>query len=320
MKNLSNTLAGTSKRHSKISHMMKTLSRERYLYLMLIPGLLIYLFFCYLPMYGVIIAFKDFNPVKGILGSSWANSYGFQYFIQFFKSVFFTRLLVNTVLLSLFNLLWGFPIPIIFALFVNEIKNGPFKKITQTISYLPHFISIVVVVGMMVSAFAPSGIVTTWLNGTFGVSPRFLSDPHWFRTMYISSEIWQQFGWSSIIYLAAFASIDVELYEAAKMDGATRFEQMRYITLPGISQTVIILLILACGNILSVGFEKIILMYSPATYSTADVISTYAYRVGLLQSQYSFGSAVGLFNSVANCIILVLVNMFSRKISDTSLW
>lgn len=305
------------KKMTWLHQISKLIIRDRYLFLMLIPGLLIYIFFCYLPMYGVVIAFKDFNPMAGILNSPWA---GMRYFSQFFNSAFFGRLLKNTILISIYNLLWGFPIPIIFALLLNEIKDGPFKRITQTISYLPHFISIVVVVGMMVNLFAPTGLIPVFLEKNFGSSPRFLSDPKMFRTMYIGSEIWQHFGWNSIIYLAALSGIDMQLYEAAKIDGANRMKQMWYITLPGIAPTIIILLILACGNILSVGFEKIILMYSPATYSTADVISTYAYRVGLLQAQYSFGSAVGLFNSVTNCIVLVVVNRISRHVSETSLW
>ncbi len=297
--------------------LLRKFNKDKWMYLMLVPGILIYVFFCYMPMYGVLIAFKDFIPTKGIMGSSWV---GFKYFQQFFSSIFFTRLLTNTVLLSLYNLLFGFPIPILFALFLNEVKAGPFKRITQTVSYLPHFISVVVVVGMMVSVFSPTGVVPTLLKNTFGSAPNFLSDPKLFRTMYVGSEIWQHFGWNSIIYLAAFSSIDPSLYEAAKIDGAGKLKQIMYITLPCISSTIIILLILQCGSLLSVGFEKIILMYSPATYSTADVISTYAYRVGLLQSQYSFGAAVGLFNSAANCTILILVNWFSRKISETSLW
>ncbi len=300
-----------------IPAIFRRLAKDKWLYLMLLPGIIIYILFCYLPMYGVVIAFKDFIPVKGILGSDWA---GLKYFKQFFSSIFFLRLLQNTILLSLYNLLFGFPIPIIFALFLNEIKAGPFKKITQTLSYLPHFISVVVVVGMMVAVFSPTGVVPTLLKASFGSAPNFLSDPKMFRTMYVGSEIWQHFGWNSIIYLAAFSSIDPALYEAARIDGAGKLKQIMYITIPCISSTIIILLILQCGNLLSVGFEKIILMYSPATYSTADVISTYSYRVGLLQAQYSFGAAVGFFNSVANCTILVCVNWVSRRISETSLW
>lgn len=307
----------TQRTNSRGRNILKTLAREKYLYILLIPGLILFLLFCYYPMYGLLIAFKDFNPMEGILGSEFV---GMKHFNKFFGSIYFGRLLKNTILLSLYNLIIGFPIPIVFALFLNEAKTGKFKKFTQTVSYLPHFISVVVIVGLMNMLFAPTGLVPDVLTKLFGSSPSFLTDPKMFRTMYIGSEVWQHFGWNSIIYLAALSGIDQGLYEAAKIDGANKIKQIWYITLPGIAPTIITLLILNCGSLLSVGFEKIILMYSPATYSTADVISTYSYRVGLLQSQYSFGVAVGLFNSAANCVILVLVNWVSRKLSDTSLW
>lgn len=297
--------------------LFKHLNRDKYLILLLVPAVLYYIVFCYVPMYGAVIAFKDFVPTKGILGSEWV---GFKWFDQFFNSVYFARLLINTFLLSVYSILWGFPIPILFALMLNEIKDGLFKRFTQTVSYLPHFISIVVVVGLMVNMLSPTGVVTGFIKGLTGYEFNFLSDPNWFRTLYVSSGVWQSFGWNSIIYLAAISSIDVSQYEAARVDGATRLQQMIHITLPGILPTVIILLILNAGNILNVGFEKIILMYSPATYETADVISTYVYRAGLLQAQYSFATAVGLFNSVANFLILIVVNWISRKRTETSLW
>lgn len=307
--------AATMSRKQKIA--FKILLKDKYLYLLLLPGLILYILFCYYPMYGLLMAFQDYNPVDGILGSPFV---GFTHFTNFFDSMFFGRLLRNTILLSLYNLIFGFPIPILFALMLNEVKPGPFKKFTQTISYLPHFISVVVIVGMLNIVFSPTGIIPEVLTKLTGSSPNFLSDAKWFRTMYVGSEIWQHFGWNSIIYMAALAGIDQGLYEAAKIDGASRFKQIWHITLPGIAPTIVTLLILNSGSILSVGFEKIILMYSPATYSTADVISTYTYRVGLLQSQYSFGVAVGMFNSVANCIILIIVNVISRKLTETSLW
>lgn len=307
--------AATMSRKQKTA--FKILLKDKYLYLLLLPGLILYILFCYYPMYGLLMAFQDYNPVDGILGSPFV---GFTHFTNFFDSMFFGRLLRNTILLSLYNLIFGFPIPILFALMLNEVKPGPFKKFTQTISYLPHFISVVVIVGMLNIVFSPTGIIPEVLTKLTGSSPNFLSDAKWFRTMYVGSEIWQHFGWNSIIYMAALAGIDQGLYEAAKIDGASRFKQIWHITLPGIAPTIVTLLILNSGSILSVGFEKIILMYSPATYSTADVISTYTYRVGLLQSQYSFGVAVGMFNSVANCIILIIVNVISRKLTETSLW
>lgn len=307
--------AATMSRKQKTA--FKILLKDKYLYLLLLPGLILYILFCYYPMYGLLMAFQDYNPVDGILRSPFV---GFTHFTNFFDSMFFGRLLRNTILLSLYNLIFGFPIPILFALMLNEVKPGPFKKFTQTISYLPHFISVVVIVGMLNIVFSPTGIIPEVLTKLTGSSPNFLSDAKWFRTMYVGSEIWQHFGWNSIIYMAALAGIDQGLYEAAKIDGASRFKQIWHITLPGIAPTIVTLLILNSGSILSVGFEKIILMYSPATYSTADVISTYTYRVGLLQSQYSFGVAVGMFNSVANCIILIIVNAISRKLTETSLW
>lgn len=303
--------------YSPTRRFFRRLFRERYLYLMMIPGLIIYIMFYYWPMYGVVIAFKEFQPLKGILGSPWA---GMKYFNMFFGGAFFKRTLTNTVVLSVLNLLWTFPIPIIFALMLNELQDGAFKRVSQTISYLPHFVSVVVVVGIMNNLFSPTGLVPTFLSRFMEKPPNFLSDAKLFRTMYIGSEIWQHFGWNSIIYLAALSGIDPTLYEAAHIDGASRWRQILHVTLPGISSTIIILLILACGNILSVGFEKIVLMYSPATYATADVISTYSYRIGILQSQYSFGAAVGLFNSVANCIVLLIVNAIARRFSETSLF
>lgn len=296
---------------------IKNIKKDRYLLILLIPVVAYYIIFCYIPMYGAVIAFKDFIPTKGILGSDWV---GFKWFAQFFKSIYFGRLLKNTIMLSVYSILWGFPIPIIFALMLNEIKDGLFKRVTQTVSYLPHFISIVVVVGMMVNMLAPTGVITMFIKQLTGETINFMSNPKWFRTVYIGSGIWQEFGWNSIIYLAALSSIDPTLYEAARVDGASRIRQIFHITLPGIAPTIIILLILSAGNILNVGFEKIILMYSPATYQTADVISTYVYRSGILQAQYSFGAAVGLFNSVANFVILIVVNWISRRTSETALW
>lgn len=301
----------------KRTDIKKILKKDKYLYLLLLPGLILYILFCYYPMYGLLMAFQDYNPVDGILGSPFIGLY---HFTNFFNSMFFGRLLRNTILLSLYNLIFGFPIPIIFALLLNEVKPGPFKKFTQTVSYLPYFISVVVIVGLLNIIFSPTGMIPDVLTKVFGSSPNFLTDPSWFRTMYVGSEIWQHFGWNSIIYMAALSGIDQGLYEAAKIDGASRIQQIWHITLPGIAPTIVTLLILNSGSLLSVGFEKIILMYSPATYSTADVISTYTYRVGLLQSQYSFGVAVGLFNSIANCIVLVIVNTVSKKLTETSLW
>jgi putative aldouronate transport system permease protein len=269
-------------------------------------------------MYGIIIAFKKFSPMKGILDSAWV---GFDHFQTFFNSVYFWRLLKNTLLLSIYSLFWGFPVPIIFALLLNEVREGIFKKSVQTISYLPHFISVVVVMGMIVNFTTVQGGVVNQMLGWIGIGPiNFLSESGWFRTIYISSSVWQGFGWSSIIYLAAIAGIDPQLYEAAEMDGASRWRKMWHITLPCLLPTVAILFILAVGNLMDVGFEKIILLYNPTTYETADVISSFVYRQGILQANYSYSTAIGLFNNVINLILLVGVNRISRKLSETSLW
>lgn len=294
------------------------IKRDKYLILLLLPGLLYYIVFKYIPMYGIIIAFKDYQLQYTMLSSPFV---GLKWFREFFSSFYFWRLIKNTLLISIYGLLWGFPIPIIFALILNEMNDGYYKRIVQTISYLPHFISLVVIVGLITQFMSPvDGVINLMLNKLGKESIGFLNEPKWFRTIYIGSGIWQSFGWNSIIYLAALSGIDVELYDAAKVDGASRFKQILHITLPGIASTIVILLILQMGSIMSVGFEKIILLYKPSTYEVADVISTYIYRRGILGAQYSFAAAVGLFNSVINLVILVTVNTISRRISEVSLW
>ncbi|MCJ7839841.1 ABC transporter permease subunit [Lederbergia sp. NSJ-179] len=295
----------------------KDLKRNKFIYLMVLPVVIYYLIFHYGPMYGVQIAFKNFSLTEGIWGSQWV---GFDHFISFFKGFYFWRLLKNTVLINVYELLLAFPAPIILALLLNELRRMWFKRIVQTISYLPHFISVVVVVGMLVDFTSQNGLINQFL-AIFGVEPiSFLQKPEWFRTLYIGSGIWQSIGWGSIIYLAAMSNINSELYEAAKIDGANRFKQALHVTIPGIAPIIIILLILQIGSMMSVGFEKIILMYNPLTYDTADVISTYVYRKGILEANFSFSAAVGLFNAVINLTLLVLANRISAKVSETSLW
>ena len=296
----------------------RRLKRDRFLAFLIAPVVLYYIIFCYIPMVGALIAFENYMPGKGIFGSEWV---GLANFIEFFNGVYFWRLLRNTLLISVFNLLWSFPIPIIFALMLNEFNNVILKKTIQTISYMPHFISLVVTCGMVINFLSPSsGILNIIIKKLGGKAVNFLGYPQYFRTIYIASGIWQEFGWGSIIYFAALAGIDQEMYEAARIDGAGRFKQMLYITIPSISNTMIILLILNVGNIMSVGFEKITLLYSSATYETADVISTYVYRMGLQSLRYSFSSAVGLFNSVINVILLVTSNAISRKVTGSGIW
>lgn len=300
------------------STFVKHLFKDRYfLFLMLIP-FCYYLIFHYIPMYGVIMAFQNFSIGKGVFGSDWV---GLKWFIEFFNSFYFLRLIRNTILLNIYSILWGFPIPIIFALILNELRDGLYKRVVQTISYLPYFISIVVVVGILVNFLSPnSGIVNVILNKLGHESINFMSDKSWFRTIYISSGVWQYFGFSSIIYLAAISGIDVELYDALYVDGGNRLQKIIHITIPGILPTIIILLLLQMGSIMSIGIEKLLIMYNPTTYEVSDVISTYVYRRGIIEGNYSFASAVGLFNSVINFSLLIVFNKISRKVTDISLW
>nr|WP_243647122.1 ABC transporter permease subunit [Scopulibacillus darangshiensis] len=284
---------------------------------MLLPVVAYFLIFHYGPMYGVQIAFKNYDVTKGFLGSPWV---GFEHFVEFFKSYYFWRLIRNTLLLSLYSLIFVFPAPIIFALLLNEIRNMKFKRLTQTITYLPHFISLVVVVGILVDFLSPQGLINQILS-VFGVDvTNYLQEAGWFRTIFISSEVWQTVGWGSIIYLAAITNVNPQLYEAAKIDGAGRFRQIIHVTIPGILPTITILFILQLGSLMTVGYQKIILLYNPLTYETADVISTYIYRKGILDASYSYSAAIGLFDAVINFGILVLANRISKKVGETSLW
>ncbi len=308
----------TNLRRSKWLQLYGNIKRDKYIIFLMIPVIIYYIVFHYTPMYGTIIAFKDFSMAKGIIGSDWA---GFKYFKQFFSSIYFTRVLRNTLLLSVYSILWGFPVPIIFALCLNELKDGYFKRTIQTVSYLPHFISVVVVAGMITNFLSPTnGVVNLFIEHFNGKPISFLNEPGWFRTIYISSGIWQNFGWNSIIYLAAITGIDQSLYESAVIDGSTRFQQIIYITIPCILPTIMILLLLNLGSIMNIGFEKVLLLYSPLTYETADVISTFVYRRGVVQSEYSFGAAVGLFNSVVNFSMLIFFNKLSKTLTEVSLW
>lgn len=287
------------------------------LYLLVLPVILWYIVFCYVPMYGAVIAFKDYSPGLGIMGSPWV---GLKHFEGFFSSPYFWRLLRNTLLISVYSLVWDFPAPIILALMLNELKTPRYKKTVQTISYMPHFISTVVIVGMIKIFCSSDGLVNS-IAGVFGASlGNLLQKPDLFRTIYVASGVWQSVGWGTIIYLSALSGIDQELYEAAEIDGAGKWKRTLNITLPGIAPTIVILLIMRIGSLLGVGYEKIILMYNPMTYETADVISSYVYRQGLLNADWSFSSAVGLFNSIINLVLLVAANAVSRRVSETSLF
>ncbi len=286
-------------------------------YLLVVPALIVFILFCYKPMYGIIIAFKNYTPGRGILGSKWV---GLKHFQSFFSSYYFGRLLRNTLTISLTSILFGFPAPIIFALLLNEVRAQKFKRVVQTVTYMPHFISLVVICSLIRMFTAENGLIVTILS-VFGFEPvSLLSKSQYFVPVYVLSNIWQGFGWDSIIYLSALTAIDPGLYEAATIDGANRWKQTLHVTLPGISQTIIILLILRMGSIMSVGYEKIILLYNPGIYETSDVISTFVYRKGLEDFQWSYSTAVGVFNSVVNFMVVFLFNRLSRKVSDVSLW
>jgi len=291
--------------------------RNRALYLMALPVLAFYIIFHYVPMYGAIIAFKDFSPMKGILGSEWI---GIQHFKDFFGSIYFSRILFNTLNISISTLIFGFPAPIILALLINELRSKVFSRTVQTVTYMPHFVSLVVICGLIKEFTLDTGVVNQVLS-VFGWKPvSMLNKPELFVPIYVISNIWQEVGWGSIIYLAALTGIDPQLYEAAKIDGAGRFKQLIHITIPGILPTIVILLILRMGRLLNVGFEKIILLYNPAIYETADVISSFVYRKGLLEFNWSYSAAVGLFNSVINFFMLWSSNWLSRRLKGESLW
>jgi putative aldouronate transport system permease protein len=287
------------------------------IYLLALPIIAYFITFSYIPMGGVVMAFERFNPKLGYFKSPWI---GLDNFKDFFGSYYFWRLLRNTFLISFLSLLFSFPMPIIFALLLNEIRNRYFKKTIQTLSYLPYFISMVVIAGLIKDFTDSDGLITMMVVSLGGTQRNLLSDPDLFRTIYVGSEIWQGIGFGSIIYLAALSNVDQELYEAAIIDGAGRWKQTWHITLPGIMPTIIIMLILRMGSLFSVGFEKIILLYNPMTYETADVISSFTYRKGLLEANYGYSTAVGLFNSVINFGMLLVANWISRKYSETSLF
>ena len=287
------------------------------LYLLVLPVIAFYIIFHYVPLYGAQIAFKDFSPTDGITGSEWA---GLKHFQRFFQGSSVGRVVTNTFLISFYELIFSFPAPIILALALNELRWPKYKRTVQTISYLPHFISMVVVVGMIKDFTATYGLFNDVIEFFGGRRVNMLSRPQYFRPIYVISGIWQGIGWNSIIYIAALSGINSELYEAASIDGAGRWRRMLNVTLPGIAPTIIILLILRIGQMLNVGYEKIILLYNPSTYSTGDVISSYVYRVGLLERSYSYSTAVGLMNSVVNFVFVFAANMISRKVTETSLW
>jgi len=307
-----------SKNKGYFSRLGTNIRKHKLLYVMALPVIAYYLIFHYFPMYGIIIAFQQFVPAKGFLGSEWV---GFKHFIDFFNDVYFLRTVRNTLLLNLYSLVFGFPIPIIFALLLNEVKNRYFKSFTQTITYMPHFISSVVICGIVADFTSPGGLISQ-IVGTITGNPslNLLGNAAAFPVIFTVMNIWQGFGWGSIIYFASISSIDPTLYEAASIDGASRFRQAINITLPSIMPTMVIMLILRLGQMMSLGWEKIILLSGPLTYETADVISTYTYRRGILEMNYSYGAAIGLFNSAVNLVLILTANKISQKVNETSMW
>lgn len=299
------------------SRLKQDLIQHKSLYLMLLPIVIYYLVFHYYPMYGAQIAFRDFIPKKGMFGSPWV---GLKHFKSFFSSVYFGRLIRNTLGINILNLIFGFPAPIILALMLNEVRRDKFKRVVQTVSYLPHFISMVVIGGLILEFTATDGFITKIMTMFGYPKQNLMIDPALFKPIYIISEIWQSIGWGSIIYIAAITGISSELYEAAKIDGAGRWKQMLHVTLPGITPTIVTMLVMRIGSMMSLGYEKIILIYNSSIYETADVISTYVYRKGLLEQSYSFSTAVGLFNSVINLILLVAANKACKRFTGHGLW
>ncbi len=292
--------------------------RKNELYFMILPGLVIIILFAYTPIMGLQIAFKNYNIVAGISKSPWV---GFKYFMQFFQDPYFFRLIRNTFLLGFYGILWGTPAAVIFALMINEVKSSIFKRISQTVSYLPYFISTVVVVGMMMEIFSSDGVVSSIVRAIGLAPPVFFSDPNWFRTLYTGSGLWQYVGYASILYLATLASnVDPNLVEASAIDGANRWQRIWNIYLPALVPLISIILIINLGHVMTIGIDKVYLMYNPNTYETADILSTYIYRRGLQTLDFSYAAAVGLVNSVVALIIVTGSNYLSRKLSGERLW
>lgn len=295
----------------------KDLRKHWPLYLMALPLLAFFIIFAYFPMGGLVMAFENYKPNLGLLGSQFV---GLDNFIDFFGSVFAWRVIRNTLIISLLQLVIEFPLTIIFALLINELSDGPYRKGVQMLTYMPYFVSMVVLAGIIVDFTKSTGVIAQFLSFFTGERVNLLGDPAYWRPVYIISNLWQGLGFGSIIYVAALSGIDQELYEAAEIDGATRWKQTLHITIPGISSTIIIMLILRIGMIMTVGQEKTILLYNPQVYETADIISSFIYRKGLLEFNYGYSTAVSLFNSVINFILLVGANTVSKKYSETSLF
>lgn len=315
---LNKSQSGLSSNQMKNKRFRNSIKKNWQLYIFILPAFLYFLIFHYGPMYGIQIAFKDYIPALGIWDSPWVQ---FEHFERFFNSYYFDDLIRNTLGISIYELIVGFPMPILLALMLNEAKDGPFKRLTQTVTYAPHFISVVVIVGMLVSFLSPStGLINHIISALGFERQAFLEDTKWFKTIYVFSGIWQSTGWNSVIYMAALSGVDPQLHEAATIDGASKFQRMIYINIPVLIPTIVILLIMNFGSIMSMGYEKILLMQNPLNLPSSNVIATFTYQQGLLDAQYSYAAAVGLFNAAINAVLLLTVNKISSKLASVSLW
>lgn len=298
----------------------RRIARNWGLYLLLLPALTLLICFTYKPMYGILIAFKEYKPVKGILGSVWADPW-YKYFKKFFDSFQFKTTILNTLVITLYSMLVMFPLPVILALGINQLKNRTYRKIFQTVTYMPHFISTVVMVGLLTLLLSPGSGLLGAVCGMLGIeAPNFLGQPSAFKHLYVWSDVWQHVGWDSIIYIAALSSVDPSLYEAATVDGATNLQKIKYVDIPMLVPTAVIMLIMRFGSLMSLGFEKVYLMQNDLNLTASEVISTYVYKIGIINVQYSYSAAINLFSTVINFILLILVNQISKKVSDNSLW
>jgi putative aldouronate transport system permease protein len=310
-----------TKQTVNIKQILAAINKNKFYYLLFVPTLIYFIIFKYLPMMGIIIAFKDITPFSGIDGVLHEPFVGLKHFQRFLNSYFFWDIMGNTLAISGLKLLWGFPAPIILALLINEARNVAFKRVVQTISYLPHFLSMVIVAGLVYTMLSVQGGLVNQVVKLFGGEPQnFLGNPKYFRSILVATSLWQGVGWGSILYLAAIAGLNPELFEAAMIDGANKWQQIRHITLPGISHVIIILFIFRIGGLLNAGFEQILLLYSPTVYEVADIIDTYVYRSGLLSMKYSYAAAVGLFKSILALILLLAANTVARRLGRTGIW
>lgn len=309
----------STKNNSKFNKMINKIWKDKPIYLILLPGIIYFVVFHYIPMYGAMIAFKDFKAALGIFGSKWV---GLKNFIDFFNHPSFGLVLKNTLIISFYKIICGFPAPIILALLLNEVKQEAYKRTIQTISYLPHFLSWVVIGGLAAKMFSPSTGVINMLIKSLGFEPiYFMAEPAYFRTILVLSDIWKEIGWGSIIYLAALAGVDPQLYEAAIVDGASKWRQLWSITIPSIAPTIVIMFILRVGGVMNAGFEQIFMMYSPNVYAVSDIIDTFVYRIGLESAKYSLATAIGLFKSVIGFLLILITNRLSKLIDENNgLW